>query len=190
MLTIGTVRPGDERARAELAGGLCLEAGVRDAYRAHGAELFRFAVQSLHDRGLAEEAVQETFVRAWRHCDRYDAAVASLRTWLFAIVRNVIIDMARARSVRPGLAPGEDPGTQVVDLTDHADAVLTTWQLDEALGRISPEHRVAIVETNYRNRPYAEVAAELGIPVGTLRSRVFYGLRALRLALEEMGWSA
>jgi RNA polymerase sigma-70 factor, ECF subfamily len=190
MLTIGTMRPDDERARADLAGELCLETGVRAAYHAHGAELFRFAVQSLHDRGLAEEAVQETFVRAWRHCERYDAAVASLRTWLFAIVRNVIIDMARARAVRPGLAPGDDAGQQVVDLTDHADAVLTTWQLDEALARISPEHRVAVVETHYRNRPYAEVAAELGVPVGTLRSRVFYGLRALRLALEEMGWSA
>ena len=190
MLTIGTMRPGDERARAELVGELCLETGDRAAYRAHGPELFRFAVQSLHDRGLAEEAVQETFVRAWRHCERYDAAVASLRTWLFAIVRNVIIDMARARAVRPGLAAGDDPGQQAVDLTDHAEDVLTTWQLDEALARISPEHRVAIVETHYRNRPYAEVAAELGVPVGTLRSRVFYGLRALRLTLEEMGWSA
>jgi RNA polymerase sigma-70 factor (ECF subfamily) len=68
--------------------------------------------------------------------------------------------------------------------------MLTSWQLDEALARISPEHRLAIVETHYRGRPYAEVAAELGVPVGTIRSRVFYGLRALRLALEETGWSA
>jgi RNA polymerase sigma-70 factor (ECF subfamily) len=191
MFTTRAVQPGRERARAEVAGGLCLDAGVRDAYRAHGGELFRFAVQSLHDRGLAEEAVQETFVRAWRHCERFDATVASLRTWLFAIVRNVIIDMARARAVRPSVGPGDDDSErQVVDLTDHTETMLTSWQLEEALGRISTEHRVAIVETHYRGRPYTEVATELGVPVGTLRSRVFYGLRALRLALEEMGWTA
>src|SRR6266446_152945 len=75
--------------------------GVRAVYAAHGPELYRFAVRSLGDRGLAEEAVQETFVRAWRAADRFDDALGSLRTWLFAIVRNVVIDLSRARAVRP-----------------------------------------------------------------------------------------
>jgi RNA polymerase sigma-70 factor (ECF subfamily) len=66
--------------------------------------------------------------------------------------------------------------------------VITAWQVEEALRRLSPEHARAIVETYYRQRPYAEVAAELGVAEGTLRSRVYYGLRALRLALEELGW--
>jgi RNA polymerase sigma-70 factor (ECF subfamily) len=174
--------------------GLGDDEGVRAAYRAHGGELLRFATQSLQDRGLAEEAVQETFVRAWRNRERFDPAIASLRTWLFAILRNVIIDLARARAVRPTVAEAEGPGNRgradQRDPVDATDSVITSWQLAEALARLSDEHRVAIVETHYRGRPYGELAAELGIPVGTLRSRVFYGLRALRVTLEEMGWTA
>ena len=70
--------------------------GVRAVYRAHGPELFRFALRSLGDQGLAEEAVQETFVRAWQAAGRFDDALGSLRTWLFAIIRNIVIDMSRA----------------------------------------------------------------------------------------------
>jgi RNA polymerase sigma-70 factor (ECF subfamily) len=66
---------------------------------------------------------------------------------------------------------------------------MTAWQVEEALRRISGDHRIAIVETYYKGRPHADVAAELKIPEGTLRSRIFYGLKALRLALEEMGWT-
>jgi RNA polymerase sigma-70 factor (ECF subfamily) len=65
--------------------------------------------------------------------------------------------------------------------------MMAGWIVEEALRQISPEHRDAIVETYLRERPYAEVAAERGVPVGTLRSRVFYGLKALRLAMDEMG---
>src|SRR5512141_1177293 len=86
---------------------LATDAGVRAVYAAHGPELYRFAMRSLGDRGLAEEAVQETFVRAWRAADRFDDALGSLRTWLFAIVRNVVIDLSRARAVRPGLTSAE-----------------------------------------------------------------------------------
>jgi RNA polymerase sigma-70 factor, ECF subfamily len=162
------------------------EEGIRAAYREHGGVLLHHAEQSLRDRGLAEEAVQETFVRAWRNADRYDAGIASLRTWLFAILRNVVIDLARARAVRPTLATEpERLDVHAHVASDDADAVLTTWELTEALALLSEEHRRAIVETHLRSRSYTEVAAELGVPVGTVRSRVFYGLRALRAVLEE-----
>src|SRR5262245_2360396 len=88
----------------ETRAALGTEDGVRAVYAAHGGELFRFAFRSLNDRGLAEEAVQETFVRAWQAADRFDETLGSLRTWLFAIIRNVVIDLSRARSVRPALA--------------------------------------------------------------------------------------
>jgi RNA polymerase sigma-70 factor (ECF subfamily) len=167
---------------------LTSEDGIRAAYREHGGVLLHHAEQSLRDRGLAEEAVQETFVRAWRHADRYDAGIASLRTWLFAILRNVVIDMARARAVRPSL-PTEPAhiGIHGARAVDDTEAALTTWELADALAHLSEEHRRAIVETHLRSRSYGEVAAELGIPVGTVRSRVFYGLRALRAVLEERG---
>ena len=171
----------------EPASTLREEPGLRAAYAAHGGELYGFAVRSLGDAGLAEEAVQETFLRAWRHSDRFDPEVASLRTWLFAICRHVIVDLARRRAVRPPVVGTIVVDDGPVDAVDAVDRALVAWQVEEALRRIGEEHRRVLVEVYYRARPYAEVAGELGIPVGTVKSRVYYGLRALRLSLEEMG---
>src|SRR5215470_6538648 len=117
---------------------LASDDGVRAVYAAHGPELYRFAFRSLGDRGLAEEAVQEAFVRAWQAADRFDDALGSLRTWLFAIIRNVVIDLSRARAVRPSLA--SDSPSNVIDLNgldDDIDRVLTAWQVEEALRMLS-----------------------------------------------------
>jgi RNA polymerase sigma-70 factor (ECF subfamily) len=159
------------------------EGAVREAYAAHSGELYGFAVRSLRDPGLAEEAVQETFLRAWRAGDRYDPELGSLRTWLFAILRNVVIDLGRARAARPSVAVGTVEAGH-----EPLEQVLLSWQVEEALRRIGEGHRVVIVETFYKGRPYAEVAADLGVPEGTIKSRVYYGLRALRNALEELGY--
>jgi len=162
------------------------EEALREAYRAHGGELYGLAMRSLGDAGLAEEAVQETFTRAWRAGDRFDERVASLRTWLFAIARNVVIDLQRRRAVRPRVEHAEH---EVDDAAvDPFEAALLAWQVEEGLRRIGDAHRQVLFETHYRARPYAEVAAELGIPEGTVKSRVYYALRALRNALEEMGY--
>jgi RNA polymerase sigma-70 factor (ECF subfamily) len=165
------------------SGALRHERDVREAYAAHSGELFGFAVRSLGDTGLAEEAVQETFVRAWRAGERFDPAVGSLRTWLFAILRNVVIDLGRARAVRPSVAQGG-----IEQSVEPLEAALLSWQVEEAMRRIGEDHRHVLVETHYRGRPYAEVAEELGVPEGTVKSRVYYGLRALRVVLEEMGY--
>ena len=171
----------------EPAATLREEPGLRAAYAAHGGEHYGFSVRSLGDAGLAEEAVQETFLRAWRHSDRFDPDVASLRTWLFAICRHVIVDLARRRAVRPPVAAVPAASDDQADGVDEVDRALVAWQVEEALRRIGEDHRRVLVEVYYRARPYAEVATELGVPVGTVKSRVYYGLRALRLALEEMG---
>jgi RNA polymerase sigma-70 factor (ECF subfamily) len=160
------------------------EEGLRAAYSAHGGELYGFARRALDDDGRAEEAVQETFLRAWRAADRFDPHIASLRAWLFSICRNVIIDATRARACRP--LSGAASADAAVD--DDIDGVLRAWQVEEALRRISADHRFAITETYYRGRVAADLAAELGVPAATVRTRLFYGLKALRLALEEMGW--
>lgn len=175
------------RGQAGMGGPvLADEDGLRRAYAAHGGELYRLARRSLGDEGLAEEAVQETFLRAWRAADRFDPHLASLRTWLFAIARNVVVDLARRRAVRPRVVPMEEAPQRVEDATD---ALLRSFQVEEALRRLSPDHRQALVRVYYGGRQPKEVADELGLPPGTVRSRVFYGLRALRLALEEMGWA-
>ncbi|MPQ96341.1 sigma-70 family RNA polymerase sigma factor [Modestobacter sp. I12A-02628] len=161
---------------------------VQAAYAAHGPELYRFALRQLGDGGAAQDVVQEVFLRAWRAADSYDPELSGLRTWLFAIARNVVVDEARRFAVRPwqrDLTDGSDV-TGPAD-TGVTDRLVDAWVVEEALRRIGEDHRVAIVQTHLRGRPHGEVAAELGIPVGTLRSRVFYGLKALRLAMEEMG---
>jgi RNA polymerase sigma-70 factor (ECF subfamily) len=165
------------------SGALTRERDVREAYAAHAAELYGFAVRSLADPGLAEEAVQETFLRAWRAGERFDPEIGSLRTWLFAILRNVVIDLGRARSVRPSVAE-----TGIEPSVEPFDEAMLAWQVEEAMRRIGEQHRQILVETYYRGRPYADVAGELGIPEGTVKSRVYYGLRALRVVLEEMGY--
>ncbi|MFJ8964730.1 sigma-70 family RNA polymerase sigma factor [Lentzea sp. NPDC102401] len=159
---------------------------LRDVYAAHGPELYRFALRQLGDGQAAEEAVQEVFLRAWRSADRFDPALASLRVWLFAIARNVVIDEARARARhhrRLDAVAAEPTG----NVSDHADAVLDQRLVEQALLRISDDHRTALVETYLRGRSYQDVSAELGVSQVTLRSRVFFGLKALRLAMREMG---
>src|SRR3954451_21915971 len=145
---------------------LASDDGVRAVYAAHGPELYRFALRSLGDGGLAEEAVQETFLRAWQAADRFDEALGSLRTWLFAIVRNVVIDLSRARAIRPTVAAGANNDGANEAVADDIDRVLAAWQVEEALRKIGQEHRVALVEVHYKGRSYGDVAADLGVPVG------------------------
>src|SRR5258705_13063634 len=80
------------------------EQDVRKAYAAHGGEMYGFALRSLGDAGLAEEAVQEAFLRAWRAGNRFDPEVGSMRTWLCPILRNAGIALGRARAARPACA--------------------------------------------------------------------------------------
>lgn len=166
------------------------DVGLRAAYDDHGPEIYRFAFRVLGDAGLAQDAVQETFLRAWQSARHYDPGLASLRTWLFAIARNVVIDLHRRRSTasfahvtadEAGVAAGLPP------VTDRTDTVLARAVVTQALDRLSPEHRQVIVETHLRGRTYDELAATSGVPAGTLRSRMFYALKALRVTMEEMG---
>jgi RNA polymerase sigma-70 factor (ECF subfamily) len=176
--------------RASLEPGLADEDAVGAAYAAHGAEIYRFLLRGLGDAGAAQDVVQETFLRAWRARERFDPQLASLRVWLFAIARNAMLDHARASKVRPWQANLVDPPAAALMAgasEDDTERLVHSWVVEEALRRLSEAHRTAIVQTHLRDRPYDEVASELGVPVGTVRSRVFYGLKALRVAMDEMG---
>jgi len=155
---------------------------MRTAINAYSGEMFGFAQRALGDRGLAEDAVQETFIRAWRATRRFDPALGSQRTWLFAILRNVVIDASRRRTAVPTAARGDDA------IEDQIDELLRSWVIDEALRRLTTEHRQAVIEVAYRGRPAVELAVELAVPESTVRTRLFYGLKALRLTLDELGW--
>lgn len=181
------------RRRRSRTPDLDKEGELRAAYAAHGGEIYRLALRTLGNAGLAEEAVQETFLRAWRASDRFDPVRGSLRTWLFAIARNVVVDLGRARRARPETKELEEEGFVSARRSGGAaeepiEEKLRSWEIEEALRNISSNHRRVILETYYHGRSSAEVAAELGVPEGTVRSRLFYGLKALRLALDERGW--
>jgi RNA polymerase sigma-70 factor (ECF subfamily) len=160
------------------------ERDVRVAYSRYGGELLGFALNALDDRQLAEEVVQETFVRAWRSGSEFDVSRGSLRTWLYAIARNGIVDALRRRKVRERHRPVDH-----IDLPapDRFDQLLTSIQVDEALNRLTAEHRHVVVGVHFHGRTCAELADQLGIPASTTRSRLYYGVRALRLILEENG---
>jgi RNA polymerase sigma-70 factor (ECF subfamily) len=175
-------RPSDVR-RVSTAEG---EPDLDGAFTAYRVELTALARRALGSNHLAEEAVQETFARAWRSRHRFNPAIASMRTWLYSIERNLLVDMARSRQrqelrdVRLG-----EPESMV----DQVEEAMVSWQVEEAVSHLSDEHRTVIVEIYFRGRTSKEMADRLAIPEGTVRSRLFYALKALRLTLEEMGWA-
>lgn len=157
---------------------------VREAFDEHGRGLYAFAYNSTRDGGMAEECVQETFVRAWRARASYRPDRGSERTWLFAIARNVVIDQLRARQRRP--TPVTDDHLQasatVVSETGPADDRIVLYG---GLARLSREHREVIVAVQLQGMTYLQLERHTGVPAATLRTRMFYGLRALREALRE-----
>jgi RNA polymerase sigma-70 factor (ECF subfamily) len=162
------------------------EAGFRRIWATYVGEMRVFAVRRLADAGRAEDAVQDTFLRAWRSASRFDSARGTPRAWLFAILRNVLVDHARANASRPRMV---NAAAEVVSADDH-DLRIAALVVGDALQRLSAEHRDVIVESYYGGRTAAEVAVRVGVPVGTVRSRLFYGLKALGRALDEIGFNA
>lgn len=162
---------------------------LRDEY---AGPLHAYALRRLRDPRAAEEVVQDTLVRAWRHADRFDPARGTEAAWLFTIAGNLVIDRLRRRQARPVVDGGVDPADAEARMATpldepEVDRIIEAWQLAEAMTRLSEDHRTAIVLCHHRGHSVAEAATILGIPPGTVKSRVFYGLRALRLRLEEQG---
>jgi RNA polymerase sigma-70 factor (ECF subfamily) len=159
---------------------------LRTLYDQHAAPLLSYALRLTGgDRGRSEDIVQETLLRAWRHPEALDPSRGPVRSWLFTVARNVAVDAHRARRARP-IEVG-DEALAAVPAVDEIEQALDSWLVSDALATLSPDHRAVLVETYYRGRSVAEAAAVLGVPPGTVKSRTFYALRALKLALEERG---
>lgn len=154
---------------------------IRSLYEEHGRSLLAYAVRLTGDRAAAEDVVQETLLRAWKHADDLEHGTGSVRGWLLTVARNIITDRARAKAVRPAEV------SQQVDVPtpqrDHADEVVDTITVLGALERLSPEHRAVLVELYYRGHTVNETAAALRIAPGTLKSRTYHAVRALRATL-------
>lgn len=155
----------------------------------HSAALWGYCVRLTgNDRVRAEDVVQETLLRAWRHFSVLDESQGSVRAWLFTVARNIVIDEWRSRRTRGDVFVAEVP--EPTNSADHTDQLLMSWVVADALTRLSAEHRAVLLECYYRGLSVADAALHLGVPQGTVKSRTHYALRALRLALEEMGVGA
>jgi RNA polymerase sigma-70 factor (ECF subfamily) len=163
---------------------LCTQDGMAAAHAAYHARMLARARRIVVDPDLAEDVVQEAFLRAWRACSSFDPEGGPLVNWLLVITANTAIDMVKARVRRPPLASGSAQENAAASGISDIDLLILRSQLRHALSSIGGHHRDAVVETVLRDRPYADVAAELGVTPGTLRTRVHYGLRRLRCVLE------
>jgi RNA polymerase sigma-70 factor (ECF subfamily) len=152
-------------------------------YREHAAALLAYAEWFTDNRPAAEDAVQETFLRAWRNLPRLQADERPLRPWLRQVLRHVLIDAARAARARPVGLLDDTLIDQEVD--GGYEEMLDRGLLARALRQLSPAHRQVLVEIYYHDVPAERVAAALGVPAGTVRSRLHYALRALRRQLTE-----
>lgn len=158
---------------------------VAAVHAEHAGALLGHALRLTGDPGRAEDIVQETLLRAWKHAAPLAADARPLRPWLFTVAANLAADDRRARRSRPAEL-GENLAGDL-PAPDELDRAVEAWYLADAVGRLSADHRAVLVETFYRGHTVAEAAQVLAIPVGTVKSRTFYALRALRLMLEEGG---
>jgi RNA polymerase sigma-70 factor, ECF subfamily len=153
------------------------------AFAEHRSRLVARARRIVVDPALAEEVVQEAFIRAWRAMDRFEPADGPIIAWLLVITTNVAKDAVRTRTRRPALLVDD-----VEPFGRHTDGGIEQIglqaELGAALAGLSDAHREAVVQTILLDRPHDAVAVALGVRPGTLRSRVHYGLRRLRAQLE------
>ena len=170
----------------EIAGGN-IEEPMKELYRRYAKNLYRFGVHMLKDEGLAEDMVQETFQRLWRNAGRFDARRGSPGAFLTVIARSAAADIRKRPSSRP-LLPVED--SQWRPLPDSVDQILDSLMVREALDKLSLAHaevlRLGLVE----GLTQSEISERLGVRLGTVKTRTFHGLRALRSALGERGFNA
>jgi RNA polymerase sigma-70 factor, ECF subfamily len=169
-----------------MAGGVPTWEGVA---RDHGRFLYNVAYRLAGNDSDAQDLVQETLLRVRKGLERYQPG--SLEGWLARIVTNVFLDEVRRRRRRPTSALPDDPDW-VIPPAPAADEVQTglSDEVQAALDSLPEEFRTAVVLCDIADRPYEEIADALGVPVGTVRSRIHRGRRLLRRALVDAGETA
>jgi len=179
-----TVTAGPSLPSADATG----ESQLASLQRMFGPHLFTYLIKiTLGDRALAEDLLQETFLRAWRYLQAHnDVDIEAFRPWLFTVARRLMIDALRARRARPPEVMYEDTGP--ASRTQNAiEDLVTAETVREALLRLRPEQRDLLLQLYHHGRSFNDVAKNLNIPIGTVKSRSHLAKQALRAALDAVG---
>lgn len=157
---------------------------LRELHDQHASVVWRYAVRLTGSPSSADDVVQETLLRAWRTPRLLDQDPAEARSWMFTVARNIVIDDARSARRRHESTVEHLPERPAAD---RIDGLFDSLLVSEALAALSDDHRAVVTRAYYGGLNTAELAAELNLAEGTVKSRLHYGLRALRLALQEKG---
>ncbi len=158
---------------------------VRSVYRLYGRLVYAVAYRVLGDRGLAEEATQQTFVKAWRAAGSLDER-REMGPWLATIARRVAIDVHRREAVRPtdpleSVSPS-DPA--LASAPEAAEAVYDVWEVRQAVAELPDDEREVVRLQHFEGLTHTEIAQRLNVAVGTVKSRSF---RAHKRLAESLG---
>lgn len=146
--------------------------------------VFAVALRSTSDRQRAEEAVQDTFLKIWRKADGFDPRKGAAQSWIFTIAKRSAIDVSRRELRAPSPT---DLTPEDVAVPDPSDELGGSWQVNMALTGLPPDQRQVIDLFVLEGLTHAEVAERLAIPLGTVKTRIYTGLKRLRQALQERG---
>ncbi|GAA2695690.1 sigma-70 family RNA polymerase sigma factor [Streptomyces anthocyanicus] len=164
------------------------EHALRDVYVVHGPALYAYVLRLLGgDTHHAEDIVQETLLRCWSNKCLADNEKMAVRPWMFRVARNLVIDMHRTRAARPTEVSGNTWLPELGSDGDEYERILTSMVIHDALEELTPAHREILHATFFADRSVRRAAAILGIPQGTVKSRVYYALRSLKAVLQKRG---
>lgn len=188
MLSVAGVEDRPTREDADLVAQIAAgDSGepVAELYARYEKRLYRLGLQLLGDAGLAEELVQECFLRLWRTAGRFDLSRGTVAAYLFVMGRSIAADLRKRPSSRP-LMPVED--ALVPPQPDSTDRIMEALILQDALDSLSAAHREVLMLVRAEGLTQTQIAERLSLPLGTVKTRMFHGLRALRTALAERGY--
>jgi RNA polymerase sigma-70 factor (ECF subfamily) len=177
-----TLSHDDDRLAAGLRAGDA--ACLRELYDRFGGVTFGFLLKTVGDRGAAEDVQQQVFLEVWRRADRFDPERGSLLTFVMTITRSRAIDHLRRRVPEP-----VDPEAAAVPADDDArfDALADQWRMRALLDRLPTAEAELLRMRFYGELTQSEIAEREEIPLGTVKTRMFNGLRRLREMIEDEG---
>ncbi len=193
MRRVADSPPPVETSDAELVHRVSLgdTAALEALYNRYARVVYSFAIRIVSDPMLAEEILQEVFVRTWRQADRFQRSRGNFGSWLLSITHNLAIDEIRKRQRRPQKSDSVDVSDALFGLVDEATNVEEAAQasalrmrIKTALLTLPDAQRDAIELAFFNGMSQREISAHLDIPLGTIKTRMRLGLKKLRLELE------